>query len=386
MSGARGTKGKRETTVPACPWLAPLSSLLLPWYDRQVRALPWRDTPTPYGVWVSEIMLQQTRIEAVLSYYDRFMKAFPTIRDLADAPEDVLMKQWEGLGYYSRARNLQKTARMVRDTGLPADYEALLRLPGIGEYTAGAIASIAFGIPVPAVDGNVLRVLARLMDCDADVMKPPVRRMMTQVIAELVPPQRPGDFNQAVMELGETICLPNTDPDCKACPLAGICRGAAAGRARELPVRSAAKEKRKETRTVLVLLAADRRGTRRVLLHRRPSKGLLAGLWELPNVEGELTARQAMDWAREKGCPSVKVTVLTDAKHLFSHVEWRMRGYCVESASPPEEKEPNPDNVWASAEELREKYALPGAFRAYSRMLPQWLEEGIPLSLFTESV
>ena len=361
--------------------LSGLSVPLLAWYDRQVRNLPWRESPAAYRVWISEIMLQQTRIEAVLPYYDRFMRALPDAAALAAADEDTLMKLWEGLGYYSRARNLQKAARLIVEQyggELPADYQELLTLPGVGEYTAGAIASIAFGIPVPAVDGNVLRVLARLTDSDEDVMKPAVRRAFSSLASALVPADRPGDYNQAVMELGETVCLPNTEPDCAACPLADRCAGRAAGRACDLPVRAAPKERRRETRTILVLIDRGENGSRtvaRVLLHRRERKGLLSGMWELPGVEGELTAEQALALAGEYGLPAKRAVRLSDGKHVFSHVEWVLHGWYMEAAGTG----PCPSGcVWADGESLRESYALPGAFRTYTGPLPGWLEGSGP--------
>ncbi|MCI8554481.1 MAG: A/G-specific adenine glycosylase [Clostridiales bacterium] len=354
--------------------LTGLAEPLLCWYDRQVRELPWRESPDPYRVWVSEIMLQQTRIEAVLPYYDRFMKALPDVPALAAADEDTLMKLWEGLGYYSRARNLQKAARLLMERyggQLPADYGALLTLPGVGEYTAGAVASISFGVPVPAVDGNVLRVLARLTNSREDVMKPAVRRAFTALAAALVPPARPGDYNQAVMELGETVCLPHTEPICTACPLADRCAGRAAGCARELPVRSAPRERRREQRTVLVLVERSERGHARVLLHRREQKGLLSGLWELPGVEGELTEEQALALAAGYGLTAERPVRLPDGRHVFSHVEWVLRGWYAEGTRDPAVL---PDGCrWTDTEELRETCALPGAFRTYTRPLPGWL-------------
>ena len=221
--------------------LAPYGRALLNWYDAHRRLLPWRLDAAPYRVWVSEIMLQQTRIEAVLPYFDRFMRQLPTIRDLAACGEDRLLKLWEGLGYYSRARNLQKAARVILEQyggEMPGDYEALLGLPGIGEYTAGAVASISFGIPVPAVDGNVMRVLARLTANGEDILRPAAKRWFTAAAAAMLPPEAPGAFNQALMELGETVCLPNAEPRCGECPLAGACFARERGIARQLPVRA----------------------------------------------------------------------------------------------------------------------------------------------------
>lgn len=342
---------------------------LTAWYRENARPLPWRQSPTPYRVWVSEVMLQQTRIEAVIPYFERFMQVLPTVQALAEAEDDRLMKLWEGLGYYSRARNLKKAAIQIMERHggvLPADYEALHALPGFGDYTAGAVASIAFGIAVPAVDGNVLRVTARLLNDSDDVTAPAVKRRMTETVRGWLPSDAPGDFNAALMELGERICLPNTRPRCEECPLSAACGGAAAGTAAALPYRAPKKARRVERRVVLLVISEEK--PPRVLLHRRPSKGLLAGLWELPNAEGGIdTARAAAD--------TLGVTVsgrpVGEGRHLFSHVEWRMTGvrFDVPAFVPPE------DFAWATLTELSEEYALPSAFRPFSRLLPVLLRE-----------
>ena len=331
---------------------------LLAWYRAVRRPLPFREAPTPYRVWVSEVMLQQTRIEAALPYFERFMQALPTVADLAAADEDTLLKLWEGLGYYSRVRNLQKAAQsIVADYGgeLPADYEKLLSLPGIGEYTAGAIASIAYGLPVPAVDGNVLRVFARLLNVDADVMKPAVRRQMTDYVRAVLPPES-GLFNEAVMELGETVCLPNTEPHCDRCPLAAACAAKAAGTAADLPTRSKPKERRVENRTVVCVMTAE--NPPRVWIRKRPNKGLLAGLWEFPSLTGHLIPNEA---ATAFGLQPLATEMLPPAKHIFSHIEWKMNGVCltVSPFTPTEGR-------LVTAKEQQEQYALPGAFSAYT--------------------
>ena len=342
------------------------------WYRHHMRPLPWRENPTPYRVWISEIMLQQTRIEAVLPYFDRFMTAFPTIRDLAEASEDTVLKLWDGLGYYSRARNLQKTARelMKREGALPASYEELLKLPGIGEYTAGAVASIAFGIPVPAVDGNVMRVLARLLTIHTDVMRPAAKKEFFHIAREMIPPDRPGAFNQALMELGETVCLPNTQPRCEECPLMNLCKAHSLGREQDFPVRSPKKAREIKDKTVLVLLTIQE-GERKVLLRKRPPHGLLAGLWELPNTESHLSAEKTAAWAAKWGFHTTSIRQLPEGKHIFTHIEWRMRGYCLEGAA----KQTPSDCRWVSAAEMAENYALPSAFRTYTRLLPVLLQK-----------
>ena len=349
-------------------FLRGLTPALLAWYEKYRRAFPWREEPTPYRIWVSEIMLQQTRIEAALPYFDRFMAALPTVSTLADVEEERLMKLWEGLGYYSRARNLQKAAKtIVTDYGgeLPASYEKLLSLPGIGEYTAGAIASMAYGLPVPAVDGNVLRVCARLLNDEGDITRAPVKKRLREAVCAMLPPDRPGDFNQAVMELGETVCLPNTVPLCSECPIRGGCRGRQAGHPERLPVRAEKKARRVEKRTVLIVIAGGR-----VLLHRREDKGLLAGMWELPSVPSwippEETAALAVSW----GASPTETVAVGDGKHIFSHIEWQMQGVLLYTPpfSPPE------GFLWADARRLKEETALPSAFRCYSSRLAQWMQ------------
>ncbi len=357
-------------TQPHPEW----TTRLLGWYDTVKRDFPWRQDTDPYRVWVSEIMLQQTRIEAAMGYYRRFMQALPTVADLAAVEDDVLLKLWEGLGYYSRARNLKKAAVMVMQQfggQIPASYPDLLSLPGIGEYTAGAIASISFGIPVPAVDGNVLRVLARLTADREDVLKPAAKKRLSALAAQMVPADRPGAYNQAIMELGETVCLPNTVPDCSRCPLNDLCEANRLGCAAELPVRAPKKEKRLERRTVLVIIS-EQHDERRVLLRRRPSSGLLAHLWELPAAEEWVSAEQACVAAKELlDAPITLAQPLPEARHMFSHIEWKMRGFCLTTATD----HLPPDYVWADAEELTDVYALPSAFRTYARLLPKLLSK-----------
>ena len=341
--------------------------LLLDWYATHYRPLPWRQNPTPYRVWVSEIMLQQTRIEAVMPYYERFMRAVPDIAALSAIAEDALLKLWEGLGYYSRARNLQKCARVVMEKyggALPADYESLLALPGIGPYTAGAIASIAYQIPVPAVDGNVMRVLARLTADDTDVLSGAGKKQFTALAQRLVPHDQPGRFNQALMELGETVCIPGAQPHCEACPLARVCVAHANGEEQRFPVRVAKKTRRIEKRIVAVVRVVGE--PMRVLLHRRADTGLLAGLWELPNAladEADLLP-PALDEV------AVYKRPLPAGKHVFSHVEWHMTGALYDM---PHGQLP-PDYRAVTLEELSAKYALPSAFRPYATRLAQLLE------------
>ena len=336
---------------------------LLVWYQENARVLPWRSRPEPYGVWVSEVMLQQTRVAAVLDYYRRFMEALPTVSALAEAEEDALMKLWQGLGYYSRARNLQKAARQImeRHGGVfPRDYADIRALPGVGDYTAGAVASIAFGQCVPAVDGNVLRVVSRLTGDGEDVTAPAVKRRVTQVLARIIPADAPGDFNQAMMELGATVCLPNGAPLCPRCPARDFCRARLTDRTASLPVKAPKKERRVEERTVFLLF---RRG--RVALRRRPGRGLLAGLWEYPN-ELSPAAGALEGW----GILGENLRPAGAGKHIFSHIEWRLIGLAAEAAA----EELPPGWVWAGREALRREYAIPNAFQAFQARVLEELE------------
>lgn len=335
---------------------------LMLWYDKNRRVLPWRENSTPYNVWVSEIMLQQTRVEAVKPFFERFTRALPGVAQLAECPEERLLKLWEGLGYYNRVRNMQKAARLVREQYggvLPADFEALKALPGIGSYTAGAIASIAYGIPVPAVDGNVLRVAARLREDGGDIAKQSVRRGVEREFLAVMPKRRPGDFNQALMELGATVCVPSGAPRCFECPLAELCRAHASGREQEYPVKSRARERRIERRTILLILD----GTR-VAVQKRPPRGLLAGLYEFPNLEGELSQEQALAQTAAYGLTPLRIRELPEAKHIFSHVEWRMRGYAVQVAAVEEER--TGGLLMAEVEHAQENYPVPAAYAAYA--------------------
>ena len=331
-----------------------LSAALLPWYRGNARDLPWRKTQDPYPIWVSEIMLQQTRVAAVLGYYARFLAAFPTVEDLAAAPEEQLMKLWEGLGYYSRARNLQKAAKVVAERGsFPNTYETLLKLPGVGEYTAGAIASAAFGLPCPAVDGNVLRVMMRLTDCRADIAEGSVKAAVREALAQIMPKEK-GDiriFNQALMELGATVCLPNGEPKCGACPMRGRCFACSRGTVMTLPVKSGKKPRRKEEKTVYVLLQEGR-----VALRRRDESGLLAGLWEFPNLGEKLDEERAAECLAQWGLTAKAWHKKLAAKHIFTHVEWHMTGYVLEVEGRGGE-----DFLWMDPHALRE-HAVPSAF------------------------
>jgi len=332
---------------------------LLDWYAAHARILPWRDEPTPYRVWVSEIMLQQTRVEAVKSYFERFTAELPSIAALASAEEEPLMKLWEGLGYYSRVRNLQKAARQVMehyDGNLPDDPQELMKLPGIGVYTAGAVASIAYGKPVPAVDGNVLRVIARVTASRANVSEAAVKSEIADQLKEVYPPNHAGDFTQSLMELGAIVCLPNSPPKCEICPLSALCAARAQGIAEDLPMKTAKKPRKIEERTVFLITCCDK-----AAIEKRPTKGLLAGLWEFPSVSGALSPQQAGDLLKTWGVSPEQIELLPPSKHIFTHIEWRMTGYLVFAAPPTESNR----FVWAERRELIEQYTLPAAFKSF---------------------
>ena len=322
-----------------------IAPALLDWFYANRRILPFREDPTPYHVWLSEIMLQQTRVSAALPYYEHFLAALPDIPALAGCEEEKLHKLWEGLGYYSRVRNLQ------------------LALPGIGEYTAGAIASISFGLPVPAVDGNVLRVFARLYNDPRLVTDPQVKREFTARVMEHQPPAKAGDYNQALMELGALVCLPNGAPLCEQCPLGTLCRARAAGTALSLPQKTPPKARRITPVTVALVLNEGR-----VLLQQRPAKGLLAGLWQPVLWEDTtLTAAEAAARLAALGldCTGAHFTPLPAAKHIFTHIEWHQSGYFL---TVPEQPAPA-GCVWAGKEQLEAAYTLPGAFKVYKKLL-----------------
>lgn len=334
---------------------------IVQWFRECKRDLPWRHNISAYHVWVSEIMLQQTRVEAVKSYYERFLKELPTVRDLAEISEDKLLKLWEGLGYYNRVRNMQKAAQQIMvDYGgiFPDEYEQIRGLKGIGNYTAGAISSFAYGIPKPAVDGNVLRVLSRLTGSDADIMLASTRNRMEQALEEVIPYNAASDFNQGLIELGAIVCVPNGSAKCDVCPLHRFCRARIEGRIEELPVKKKTKERRIEKKTILVLKDGDT-----VAIKKRPAKGLLARLYELPNVEDHLTMEQVVEYCKRIGLTPVRVKEMGKAKHIFSHVEWHMIGYQVQVDEL--EKNCKDTVIFAKEEELENIYPIPAAFAAY---------------------
>ncbi len=342
----------------------PLSVPLLAWYRRNKRTLPFRENATPYHIWVSEVMLQQTQVATMLPYYERFINTFPTAEALAQGDDETLLKLWQGLGYYNRARNLKKAAVIVTEKWhgiLPNDYDELLKLPGIGPYTAGAIMSIAYGAPYVAVDGNVLRVFSRLHAFDGVINQSAAKRKLTDSVRRHQPKDAPGDYNQAVMELGALICLP-TAPRCDDCPLKPFCKAQRQGVAETLPNRG--KAIKKTTEAVCVILARSPNG---FLLQKRGANGLLAGLWQPPLFKGRLLKREAQQKLARLLPGATLGKPLPKASHIFSHKKWNMYGWHAEApALPP----PLPDGfIWATTAEIRDKYAIPSAFNAYKRFL-----------------
>ena len=335
---------------------------LIRWYDEGRRILPWREDVTPYHVWVSEIMLQQTRVEAVKPYYDRFMKALPDIAALAGAEEEELLKLWEGLGYYNRVRNLKKAAQIVMekyDGRMPGEYEKLIELPGVGSYTAGAVSSIAYGRRIPAVDGNVLRVLSRLRGDDRDISKSQVRTEIEEELQLTMPKDRPGDFNQALMELGAMVCVPTGMPHCTKCPWEKLCTAHLKGRELEFPYKTPKKPRTIEEKTVLII-----RDETKAALNQRPKKGLLAGMYEFPCLEGHLTRRQVIAYLKKEGLSVLRIEPLEESRHIFTHKEWHMIGYAVK-VDELAKRNSQGSMIFAEPDEIKDKYPIPSAYRVY---------------------
>jgi A/G-specific adenine glycosylase len=341
--------------------LGDMVSPLLAWYDENARVLPWRRDLNPYRVWVSEIMLQQTRVEAVIPYYHRFLRQFPDIQSLAEADEEKLLKLWEGLGYYRRAKNLHKAAQEIMENHggrFPKEYRDIRALPGIGDYTAGAIASICFGQPVPAVDGNVLRVIARLTGCRQDVSAQKVKRNVANLLEAIYPATRCGDFTQALMELGAVICLPNGVPKCGDCPLHFMCYACQTNTQMSLPVKSKKPPRKKEEKTVFLLRCGDR-----IAIRQREAGALLGGLWEFPNAEGNLTPAQAQGILTQWKIAVAAIAEGLHRKHVFTHVEWSMVSYVVSCENMPDAFS------WVTKETLLAERTLPSAFRPFLSLL-----------------
>lgn len=330
---------------------------LLEWYKSNARELPWRRNTDAYRVWVSEIMLQQTRVEAVIPYYERFMQCFPDIQALAQGGEEELLKLWEGLGYYSRARNLHKAAIKICEEYrgvFPSAYQEILSLPGIGEYTAGAVSSIAFGQPEAAVDGNVLRVITRITRDSSDIVDTQFKKKVTKRLRAVYPRGACGDFTQSLMELGAVVCVPNGFPKCETCPLQKLCGACETQTQMEYPVRKKKASRKVEQKTVLLLKCKDR-----IALRKRERGGLLGGMWEFPNLDGKKSGKEITEWLAGQGIRVKQITKGTAKKHIFTHIEWHMESFLVECAEVCAE---NPF-VWITQKELEEEYALPTAFK-----------------------
>ena len=334
---------------------------LLDWYHNNSRKLPWRENKAPNRIWISEIMLQQTRVEAVISYYERFMKRFPTVESLAVCEDEELFKLWEGLGYYTRARNLKKAAQVICthfQGQFPSQFDQILALPGIGVYTAGAIASIAFEQARAAVDGNVLRVITRLTGDNRDITDAKFRDEITKVLEDSYPQSQRGDFTQSLMELGAVVCVPNGAPQCNRCPLSKFCDAYSNGTQLLYPVKKKKSARKMEQKTVLILSFQDK-----IALRKREGDGVLSGMWELPNQEGTLTRQQVYQWLAKKGVivdtikePSNKKKQL---KHIFTHIEWHMTYWIISCSTTGTDQ----NFVWVTDEQLEQDIALPTAFK-----------------------
>ena len=359
---------KQSLKLPHTDILPAIIEPLLIWYHSQSadRQLPWRLAPTPYHTWLSEIMLQQTRASAVIPYYERFLAALPDITALANCEDEQLMKLWQGLGYYSRARNLKKSAIAIQQHhhgDLPQDFAGLLALPGIGRYTASAIGAISWGRPWPAVDGNILRVVMRVLAADEDIAAIRTKTAVEQALAPHYPTgTAAGDLNQAFMDLGASICLPHGAPHCPRCPLRQLCLAHDQGEEQSFPFKAAKKTRRIEQRTILLLVQDHA-----VALHQRPAKGLLAGLWEFPNLDGQLNQPAIKSWLKEHQLTSCQIEALPPARHVFSHVEWQLTGWRIELTADADSSVAETDHnlVWAARDELAERYSLPSAFHYY---------------------
>jgi A/G-specific adenine glycosylase len=355
IGGEGAPTANLDKTEPEIP--RELPNILLEWYDGNARPLPWRNDCVPYHIWLSEIMLQQTRVETVKTYYMRFLEEIPTIEALANIDEEKLLKLWEGLGYYSRARNLQKTAKLILSEyggHFPCTYEQLLKLPGVGAYTAGAIASICFGQPTPAVDGNVLRVISRIAGIYENVDIPAVKKSITASLAKIYPTDRSGDFTQSLMELGATICLPRGTPKCHICPSVKFCKAIQDNSVLDLPIKQIQKAKKIQVITLFVFSCKEN-----IAIHHRKKEGLLAGLWEFPNVHEKLDEQQAIGLAAKWKTKPVSLTKSSQRVHVFTHIKWYMTCYYIDCSAQPT------CFTWADHASLLKTYPLPTAFKMF---------------------
>ncbi len=329
--------------------------LLLKWYDTHKRDLPWRKDKNAYHIWISEIMLQQTRVEAVIDYYNRFIQEVPDLQTLANIKEDYLLKLWQGLGYYSRARNLQKTAQLLISQGrttLPSTYAELLKLYGIGTYTAGAIASIAYQEQVPAVDGNVLRILTRILGAYDDIADPKTKTKYENLLKPYMPEKESGNLNQAMMELGATICIPNGVPRCNICPVSSICEAYQKGLLATLPIKTKKQQRKIITKVVFLYMYKNQ-----IAIQKRPDHGLLASLYEFPNIDCSMNLDEVKTYLKQENITYENISFIGKYKHIFTHLEWHMDGYLIHLNKKIKDK-----YVWVSLEQLNRTYSLPTAF------------------------
>lgn len=353
-------KGRENIKVKEIELIKKAREPIIKWYQENKRELPWRKEKNPYHIWLSEIMLQQTRIEAVKQYYKRFLEELPNIQDLAEVEEEKLLKLWEGLGYYNRARNLKKAAQIIQEKyqgQMPKNYSQLIELPGIGEYTAGAISSIAYDEPQPAVDGNVLRVISRLIGSKKDVLDSKTKKEMTQNLKEIMPKQA-GDFNQGLMELGECICMPNGEPLCEQCPLQEMCVAKNKNLTAEIPVRNAKIKRKKEEKTVFLLEFENK-----IAIRKREQTGLLANMYEFPNIDKKVEIKEIDTVLKSWGLVGKDIKKIGTNHHIFSHIEWEMIGYKVQVNAK------NQEFIWAEKETILEKYPIPGAFIPFRKKI-----------------
>lgn len=365
--GWRKDRGK----VMQCYQLEEIVRPLLEWYRNNSRSLPWRESREPYRVWVSEIMLQQTRVEAVIPYYERFMKRFPDIASLAACDDEELFKMWEGLGYYSRAANLKKAAQVIctqYNGQFPEGFREILGLPGIGAYTAGAVSSIAFEQARAAVDGNVLRVITRLTESSQDIGDIKFRRQVTEQLEQIYPAQGRGDFTQSLMELGAVVCVPNGEPRCQNCPLGFFCGAYHSGTQLQYPVKKKRAVRRIEQKTVLILQVQDVDSM--IAIRKRDDSGILAGMWEFPNMEGILTRQEILQWLSDKcltvksiSCPAGQKQQM---KHIFTHIEWHMAYWIVDCGTVGTDS----SLTWVTTRQLEHEIALPTAFKKIYKKIP----------------
>ncbi|MHB8132572.1 MAG: A/G-specific adenine glycosylase [Mobilitalea sp.] len=335
-----------------------MTEQLLQWYDSNARKLPWRENQDPYRIWLSEIMLQQTRVDTVVDYFQAWLKAFPSIESLALASEDQVLKQWQGLGYYRRARNFHKAAKIIVElyqSRFPTTAEAWRKLPGVGEYTAAAIASIASSQVIPVFDGNVIRVLTRICGIEQNPLQKQIKQQMLEQSMLWISHARPGDYNHAMMELGATICLPNTKPFCHICPVSSYCKICGTETWRIIPQRKEKTPRKIEKRTVFVI-----RLHQRILILKRPEQGLLGNLWELPNLVGYLTKQEVVNWCNEQNYVPITIKLVEKQfKHIFTHLEWHMKIWIIDLSISQE----NFKADWLDPNDSENDYAIPTAFK-----------------------